>query len=73
MSYQENYLKWKNESSLKEPLKSELIQLTESEIEDAFYKELEFGTAGARGLMVPAAQLRRHGALRRGKPRRRTR
>ena len=51
MSYQENYLKWKNESSLKEPLKSELIKLTESEIEDAFYKELEFGTAGARGLM----------------------
>lgn len=51
MSYQENYSKWKNESSLKEPLKSELIKLTESEIEDAFYKELEFGTAGARGLM----------------------
>ena len=51
MSYQENYLKWKNESSLIKPLKNELIELTESEIEDAFYKELEFGTAGARGLM----------------------
>ncbi len=51
MSYLENYLKWKNESSLKASLKDELNHLSETEIEDAFYKELEFGTAGARGLM----------------------
>lgn len=53
MKFEENYEKWISSKLLK---KGELEELTlikdnKKEIEDRFYRELEFGTAGLRGKM----------------------
>lgn len=47
----QEYIKWKNYEGLSEDLKEELNSLSEKEINDAFYKHLEFGTGGIRGIM----------------------
>lgn len=49
--YMEKYNFWKTNKFFDEATKSELYSIVndESEIEDRFYKELEFGTAGLRG------------------------
>ena len=53
MSYKENYKDWCESSIFDEETKKELLEISnnEKEIEDRFYKELEFGTAGLRGIM----------------------
>ena len=53
MSYKENYKSWCENSIFDEKTKKELLEISnnEKEIEDRFYKELEFGTAGLRGIM----------------------
>lgn len=43
--------KWLNHPNLDLKLKEELEHLSEKEIEDAFYTNIEFGTAGMRGLL----------------------
>lgn len=53
MAYKKVYDLWLNEESLDSVLKKELKNLKENEIEEAFYKDIEFGTAGARGIMGP--------------------
>lgn len=42
--------KWKN-AQLQDELKKELETLSDSELIDAFYKDLEFGTGGMRGVI----------------------
>lgn len=49
MTYTENYQKWLNASNLPDYLKDELLAMDEKTKEDAFYTNLEFGTAGMRG------------------------
>ena len=53
MNYLEEYKKWCEGSEFDEATKCELkaIANDEKEIEDRFYKELEFGTAGLRGVI----------------------
>ena len=53
MNYLEEYQKWCTEEQFDEETKKELMQIKgdEKEIEDRFYKELEFGTAGLRGVI----------------------
>lgn len=53
MSYKEEYKKWCGSPIFDEETKKELqtIENNEKEIEDRFYKELEFGTAGLRGII----------------------
>ena len=53
MSYKEEYKKWCEDPSFDEETKKELISIKddEEEIKDRFYKELEFGTAGLRGVI----------------------
>ena len=53
MLYKEEYKKWCTDSFFDEKTKNELIKIKDDEkdIEDRFYKELEFGTAGLRGVM----------------------
>src|SRR5690554_2586184 len=48
-----NYNKWLNGLYFDEATKKELAQIKDDkkEIEDRFYKELEFGTAGLRGII----------------------
>lgn len=44
--------KWKKDPRLNELLKEEILSLKkDSDIEDRFYKKMEFGTAGIRGLL----------------------
>ncbi|TJX67952.1 phospho-sugar mutase [Soehngenia saccharolytica] len=50
MDYMEKYKMWIEDPYFDEQTKSELMNLTdEKEIEDRFFKDLEFGTAGLRG------------------------
>lgn len=53
MSYKENYELWLNNEYFDEATKKELISIKddEKEIEDRFYKNLEFGTGGLRGVI----------------------
>lgn len=53
MSYQEVYKQWCTDPYFSEETRAELksIEGNEKEIEDRFYKNLEFGTAGLRGVI----------------------
>ena len=53
MKYLEEYKKWCESPEFDEETKKELLAIKddEKEIEDRFYKELEFGTAGLRGII----------------------
>lgn len=51
MTYQDNFQKWLNYKELPDYLRTELQQMDEKTKEDAFYTNLEFGTAGMRGLI----------------------
>ena len=43
------YQSWLSHETMPEQLKTELLEMTDEEKEDAFYKYVEFGTAGMRG------------------------
>ena len=52
MNYLERYNKWLDDESIDNETKEELKSIKENEeIQDRFYKELEFGTAGLRGVI----------------------
>lgn len=53
MDYRKEYEEWLNSSVIDEATKEELRSLegNEAEIEDRFYRDLEFGTAGLRGIV----------------------
>ena len=53
MNYLEEYKKWCENPAFDEETKKELLSIkdNEEEIKDRFYKELEFGTAGLRGVI----------------------
>lgn len=53
MEYLEEYKRWCEGKEFDEETKKELLEIKddEKEIEDRFYKELEFGTAGLRGVI----------------------
>lgn len=52
-NYMEKYKEWCESSDFDEETKKELLEIKDNkeEIEDRFYKELEFGTAGLRGII----------------------
>ncbi|HES9156252.1 TPA: phospho-sugar mutase [Streptococcus pyogenes] len=49
MTYTENFQKWLDFEQLPDYLRQELLSMDEKTKEDAFYTNLEFGTAGMRG------------------------
>ena len=53
MNYLEEYKRWCEDPAFDEETKKELLSIkdNEEEIKDRFYKELEFGTAGLRGVI----------------------
>ena len=57
MSYSQNYEKWLNFEQLPDYLRQELLQMDEKTKEDAFYTNLEFGTAGMRGYIGAGTNL----------------
>ena len=51
MTYQENFQKWADFADLPDYLRRDLESMDEKTKEDGFYTNLEFGTAGMRGLI----------------------
>ncbi|HYE82822.1 MAG TPA: phospho-sugar mutase [Clostridia bacterium] len=53
MSYNERYNKWLTDTTFDEETRNELLAIRndEKDIEDRFYKDLEFGTGGLRGVI----------------------
>ena len=51
MNYLENVSKWLNYNNLNQELRNEITSYSESELKDAFYTDLEFGTGGLRGIL----------------------
>ena len=54
MDYMKKYEEWASNPYFDDETKTELLELknNENEIEDRFYKDLEFGTAGLRGVIA---------------------
>ena len=54
MNYMDKYKEWLNNPYFDKETQEELnnIKSNEKEIEDRFYKDLEFGTAGLRGVIA---------------------
>ena len=53
MATQENYKRWLNSSKIDTQTKAQLEAMSKEEIDDAFFKDVEFGTAGMRGVLGP--------------------
>jgi phosphoglucomutase len=53
MSFKDEFNFWLNDDYFDQATKDELLKIkdNESEIEERFYKELEFGTGGLRGVI----------------------
>lgn len=51
MSYKDVYNAWLNHPNVDDKTKEQLQKMSEKEIEDAFYTDIKFGTAGMRGIM----------------------
>ena len=49
--WQKKYDEWQNFNGLESSLKKELLSMTDLERQDAFYKDVEFGTGGMRGII----------------------
>ena len=53
MSTKDNYLRWLNSNRVDEKDKDILRKMDQKQIDDAFFKDVEFGTAGMRGVLGP--------------------
>ena len=53
MGVQEEYNRWLNSDKVSEQDKAILRNMSEAEKDDAFFKDVEFGTAGMRGILGP--------------------
>ena len=52
---EQEYQRWLNSSLVDEEMKNVLRNMTPQEKEDAFFKNVEFGTAGMRGVLGPGS------------------
>ncbi|HHT66982.1 MAG TPA: phospho-sugar mutase [Erysipelotrichaceae bacterium] len=48
-----NYERWLSSSKIDEQTRNQLKNMSKKEIDDAFFKDVEFGTAGMRGVLGP--------------------
>ena len=53
MVTKENYNRWLNSPLVGNEDKEIIGRMSEEEIDDAFFKDVEFGTAGMRGVLGP--------------------
>ena len=51
MDYREKYEKWLNSQEIRDEDRAVLAAMNEEEIHEAFYKSVQFGTGGMRGIM----------------------
>lgn len=52
MRWKDEWNKWRSHSKLPSELKKQINNMTEGKLEEASYKQLEFGTGGIRGDLV---------------------
>ena len=50
---EQNYQRWLNSPKVSKETKDELRNMSQASIDDAFFKDVEFGTAGMRGVLGP--------------------
>ena len=50
---EQNYQRWLNSPKVSEETKEELRKMSQGQKDDAFFKDVEFGTAGMRGVLGP--------------------
>ncbi len=50
---EQNYQRWLDSPKVSEEVKKELKAMNQAQIDDAFFKDVEFGTAGMRGVLGP--------------------
>ena len=55
MNVEQKYQKWIRNKNLSDDLRNQLASLNQDQIYDAFYTDLEFGTAGIRGILGPGS------------------
>ena len=53
MTTRENYERWLHSKRIDEQTRKQLQSMSKEEIDDAFFKDVEFGTAGMRGVLGP--------------------
>ena len=53
METKEKYERWLSSPNVSDSTKDELRKMSLEEIDDAFYQDIAFGTAGMRGLLGP--------------------
>jgi len=53
MSANANYQRWLSNQKVDASMRAEMEKMTASEIDEAFFKNIEFGTAGMRGIIGP--------------------
>ena len=53
MSTQENYQRWLKSPKVDTDIKNILRKMNREEIDESFFKDIEFGTAGMRGILGP--------------------
>jgi len=51
LEYKERYREWLKNKYIDKETKSEILKLTDEEVKESFYSDLEFGTGGMRGIM----------------------
>ena len=51
MDYREKYEKWLNSQEIRDEDRAVLAAMNDEEIHEAFYKSVQFGTGGMRGIM----------------------
>lgn len=50
---EQNYQRWLNSPKVSDTTKEQLREMNQGQIDDAFFKDVEFGTAGMRGVLGP--------------------
>lgn len=53
MNAYDRYQKWLNSNKVSDSMKEKIKRMSPEEMDDAFYKNIEFGTAGMRGILGP--------------------
>ncbi|HQC32219.1 MAG TPA: phospho-sugar mutase [Bacilli bacterium] len=53
MNTQQNFSRWLESPKVSPAMKDEMIKMSPQEVDESFFKNIEFGTAGMRGILGP--------------------
>lgn len=57
MDINENIKAWLTNDEVPQELKNEIKKMDETALKNAFFQEMQFGTAGLRGIIAPGPKL----------------